>query len=125
LRECCGGVPVVDQPQQLGQFRRALQLRVERLWSPEEFVGVADHARPAELADAIDHLGRLAAAQCEVASMQDALNAAPLEVGGHRVERGEVAMDVGDDRQAHADMTVPTRSTAETTRGATTAVLDG
>src|SRR5204862_3602370 len=94
-------ISLEDHAQKVRQLRRALQLCLELFCAPQQLVGVADDARPAELTDTVDHLPRLAAAECEVATVEDALNAAALDVSSNCVERTEVAMDVGDDRKAH------------------------
>jgi hypothetical protein len=95
-----GGALLVEQrSQERDELRRTLHLLRERLRPPQHLVGVAHHARPAQLAHQVDHLGRLPAAQSEVAALQHAGNAAPLEVGDHRLECDEVAVDVRDDRE--------------------------
>ncbi len=66
---------------------------------PEQLVDVTDHAWPAELADEVDHLSGLAAADREITAVDDPRYPPALEVGDDRVKRGEVPVDVGDDRE--------------------------
>src|SRR5207245_8413413 len=69
---------------------------------PDRLVGVAQHAWPAELADAVDHLGRPGAVQGQVAAVDDQVWALALEVRDDVVECVQVALHVGDDGDLHA-----------------------
>jgi hypothetical protein len=69
--------------------------------TPEQLVGVADHAVPGELANPIDHFGRAGAHEREVATVQDQVGTPMIEVCGNRLERGEIAVNVGDQRDAY------------------------
>src|SRR5207244_643424 len=80
---------------------RTLLLRCVFLGPPEQLVGVADDPRPAELAHTVHNLGRLCAHQREIAALQRQGRLAELEIPDHGLERGEVAMDVRDDRDPH------------------------
>jgi len=52
------GVRLEQPSQQRPQTRRAIALALLLFGAPQQLVGVAEHSLPAELADAIDHLGR-------------------------------------------------------------------
>ena len=57
------------------------------LGAPQELVHVPDHARPAELAYAVDDLGALGAGESEIAAVDHLFDPPRAEVRYHRVER--------------------------------------
>jgi hypothetical protein len=58
-------------------------------------------AGPPQLAYAIDDLGRAVPVRGQVAALHDAVGPHLIEVGNHRFQRREVAMDVGNDGGSH------------------------
>ena len=64
-------------------------------------VHVADHAGPAQLADAVHALRRTWPVERQVATVHDQVGTHPLQVREHGLEGHQVAMYVGDDRDLH------------------------
>ena len=88
------GVHVEQQPQQRPESRRAFLEAGAPLGHPQQLVGVADDAGPAQLADQVDDFGSLTTHQCKVAAVDDLLDAAALDVRDDGLERCQVAVDV-------------------------------
>jgi hypothetical protein len=93
--------------QQLPAARRRLGYEAARLlWHlaliRQGGIGVAEDARPPELADPIDDLDRVGAAERQVTTQDDDARSNLLEVGEDGLEGGQVAMDVRDDRDPHS-----------------------
>jgi hypothetical protein len=74
---------------------RVVGFRAHRL------VHVADHTRPASLADQRQALGRPRTVENEVAAVDDQVGSDRIEVSEHRLESSQVAVDVGHDREPH------------------------
>src|SRR5437899_1383268 len=79
---------------------REAGLNTRRQAVPNDGVDVPDHPGPAELPNPVDALGGPRAADDQVAALHDEVGRPALEIGDDRVERREVAVDVGDDRDS-------------------------
>ena len=102
-----GHVGVEDQLEQLRMARQLGEQTLALVVAPEHLVGVADHARPAELADPVDHLRGLRAHQRQVAAVDHQVGRAGAQVRDDRLERGQVPVDVGDDGDAAQSLHQP------------------
>ena len=83
------------------QLRHAAHELVEHLRLPQHLVGVALNARPASFAHTVEHLDGAVAAGNQVAALDDEVGSNLLEVRNHRFQRGEIAVNVGNDGEAH------------------------
>ena len=72
----------------------------------QSLVGVAEHRGPAQLAQPVDHLDRMRPAQRKVAAEDDRIRPSLLQVGEHRLESRQVAVNVGHDGQSHRTSTL-------------------
>jgi len=69
-----------------------------RRTGPQHLVCVAADAGPAALPDGVDAFGRPGAVQRQVAAVHDQVRPQPLEVVEHRLQREQVAVHIGHDR---------------------------
>jgi hypothetical protein len=70
------------------------------LGSPEQLVDIADDPRPAELPYPVDDLRRMGATECQVAAVDDEVEASVLEFVDHGLEGGEVAVKIAENRDS-------------------------
>lgn len=85
----------------VSECRRAVQLDRALLGTPQQLVGIAQHPGPSQRSDAIDDLGGPWAHQREIASVHNLIDPATRDVIDHGIERGEVAVNIGNDGDAH------------------------
>ena len=71
----------------------------QRLFVPG--VGVALHHGAAQGADALKHLARMRPQGDQIAQADEVVYVTAFDVGQHRVQRGQVAVDVREGRDAH------------------------
>ena len=79
---------------------------VKRLGAGVCFVGVAENAGPAKVANVIDDFGGTRPRVGEISAMEHQIGRCLAEVGEHCIESGSIAVYIGDDCNAHmlADM---------------------
>ena len=80
---------------------RPLREVLQRLGVGKHFIGIARYSLPAEVANAIDNLRRTGSGVSQVAAMEDQVGRSLLQIREDCLKRGSVAVDVGDDRDAH------------------------
>ncbi len=73
----------------------------ERFGAAQHFVAVAHHAGPSEGADLVDDLNGAGTSIGEVAGVEDKVGSGRAKVRQHGFEGGEVAVNVGEDGDAH------------------------
>ena len=81
--------------------RRAGRKVGERLRSKQHFVGVPQDARPTEIANPIDNFARARSPLRQVAAVENQVGGHLLQVSQHSLEGRPVAMNIGDDGNAH------------------------
>jgi hypothetical protein len=92
----------VEQPtQQRMKLRSTVALAGVLLPMPQKLVGVPYDARPAQLADPVDHFSRARTHEREIAAVNHAIDRTARDVVDHRLEGGEVPVYVADDTESH------------------------
>jgi hypothetical protein len=84
------------------ELREAIRNRSQRLGSPQNFVGVSDDAGPVETLDEVDDFGGSGAAANQVAGVDDDVGTNFTDVRDHRLKRGQISVDVGNDCDLHS-----------------------
>src|SRR6187431_1450072 len=74
---------------------------------PQHLVSVAAHAGPVHVADTVDDFCRTRPAAHQVTTMHDKVNADLFQIRDHRLQCGEVGVDIGDNRDSHRQRGAP------------------
>ena len=69
--------------------------------SKKHFIRIADHALPAEIANAVHNLRGTCAAVSQIAAVKDQVGRGLPQIRQNGLKRGSVAVDVGNDCDAH------------------------
>ena len=88
------------RPKRRRRFRLAREI-LQRLGPRQHLIRIADHALPAEIANAIYNLHRTRSAVGQVPSVENQIGRSLPQVRQHRLKRSEVAVDVRYDRDTH------------------------
>ena len=106
LSECVAGSRrhLRDRGPQGLQMRRLRRKLRQRFRSKQHFIRIAQHARPAQIADAIHDLHRSRAAVGQIATVENQVGRSLPQIRQDRLERGQVAVDVGYDGDARHDI---------------------
>jgi hypothetical protein len=91
----CGRRVVLEQyAQKVAQLRGLSLLDGALLGPPEHLIGISEDALPAELTYEVYYLCWLAAGEREIATLENTVYMSALDIRDHRLERGQVAVDV-------------------------------
>src|SRR5215210_2942838 len=74
------------------------------LRAPEQFIGVAHDSGPTEFPDAVDDLSGTWAHERKIAPVHHEVDAPAADVNNHGLQRGEVSVDVGNQRKTHTQV---------------------
>ena len=92
---------LLDRGGERSQLRRLTYKLPQRLGPEEHFIGVTHYSRPAQITNLIHNLHRTCAAGRQVAAMNDQVGGNSAQIRQHCLKRGLVAVDVGDNGDAH------------------------
>jgi hypothetical protein len=73
----------------------------QRLRSEKHFIGIAEYAWPAEIADLIDNPGGARSALGQIAAVHNQVGGGLPQILQDCLEGGAIAVNVGNDRDAH------------------------
>src|ERR1022692_3821645 len=76
-------------------------LAPSRCGAKKHFIRIADHTLPAEIANAIHNLHGTCSGVGQIAAVEDQVGRGLPQIRQDCLERGKVAVDVGDDGDAH------------------------
>ena len=93
---------LLDRGEKGLQLRRLARKLRQRLGPEKHFIRIADHALPAEIANAIHNLGGTRSAVSQIAAVEDQVGRGLPQIRQDCLKRGSVAVDVGYDCDAHS-----------------------
>jgi hypothetical protein len=91
---CSRRVVLEQYAQKVAQLRGISLLDRALLGTPEHLIGVSEDAVPAEVAYEVDYLCWPAAGEREIATLEDTVYIAALDIRNHGFERGQVPVNV-------------------------------
>ena len=92
---------LLDHGEEGLQLGRLLRKLPQGLGAKKHFIGVANHALPAEVANAIHNVLGTCAGVGQIAAVKDQIGRGLPQIRQDRLKRGAVAVDVGYDGDAH------------------------